>query len=88
MVCVQLEDLGNTGGLEELTVQLAANAAISKRIDKLDGAFMLAIDTMLMQAERNNDPQVGKGSGAVSGAEFGNLSVVVELEDSSTSCSY
>ncbi|GAQ86095.1 hypothetical protein KFL_002700140 [Klebsormidium nitens] len=52
-----LEDLGNTGGLEELTVQLAANAAISKRIDKLDGAFMLAIDTMLMQAERNNDPQ-------------------------------
>lgn len=56
---MQLEDLGNTGGLEELAVQLAANAAITKRLDKLDGAFMLAIDTMLMQAERNKDPQVG-----------------------------
>jgi hypothetical protein len=53
-----LEELGNTGGLEELTVQLAANAAINARIDKLDGAFMLAIDTMLMKAERQKDTQV------------------------------
>lgn len=53
-----MEELGNTGGLEELTVQLAANAAINARIDKLDGAFMLAIDTMLMKAERQKDTQV------------------------------
>lgn len=57
--CVQLEDIHGFEEREEaLAVEMAAAAAVAGRLDVLDRSFLLALDYMLQEANRQKDSQV------------------------------
>jgi hypothetical protein len=57
---VQLEDIaGLNNEEEEAGVRMAAAGVVGKKLDRLQGNFMLALDYMMDQTEKENDDQVG-----------------------------
>lgn len=52
-----LEDTGIDEASEEVAVQLAAQGVIGKRVDQMEAGFMMALDYMIQQAEKDQDDQ-------------------------------
>jgi hypothetical protein len=51
----QLEDITGLGSeAEEVAVEMAATGAVGQRLDKLDESFLMALDFMIKQADRDD----------------------------------
>lgn len=50
-----LEDMNMDEASEEVAVQLAAQGVIGKRVDEMEGGFMMALDYMINLAESDHD---------------------------------
>ncbi|XVE78177.1 hypothetical protein DITRI_Ditri13aG0123100 [Diplodiscus trichospermus] len=50
-----LEDMNMDEASEEVAVELAAQGVIGKRVDEMESGFMMALDYMIQQAEKDQD---------------------------------
>ncbi|OMO74596.1 hypothetical protein COLO4_26571 [Corchorus olitorius] len=54
-----LEDMNMDEASEEVAVELAAQGVIGKRVDEMEGGFMMALDYMIQIAEKDQDDKKG-----------------------------
>ncbi|CAM8971207.1 unnamed protein product [Rhodiola kirilowii] len=52
-----LEDMDMDEASEQVAVELAAQGVIGKRVDEMETGFMMALDYMIQQAEKDQDDQ-------------------------------
>lgn len=56
---MQLEDIaGMEKEEEEAAVRMAAAGAVGQKLEKLEGSFLMALDWMIEQSEREKDDKV------------------------------
>lgn len=55
---MQLDDMEMDETSEAAALKIVAQGVIGKRVDEMEGGFMMALDYMIRLAEKDNDEQV------------------------------